>query len=398
MEEGGYVILSHPEALRSILTAEVGALTVCNDVLGPVLGPGSLLRLDGAAHLRERRWLMPGFQHGAISGYGRLINDTLGRATKEWSMGTTFKAHDVLQDLSLAVILQIVFGRDEESRCSELKQGLVELLNDRRLGLGLLHRPDESGRMPALGTFWTQIEHIREVALARVRYARARFSGPDGTLLSFLLAATDETGARRTDEEVRDEVLTLLTTGHETTAAAISWGLYWLARNGEVLARLRAEIAQAPALDSAARTDEGGPYLDATCKEILRIYPIVPSLFRRVAGRPFQVAGRVFGPGTFLSPSIYLTHHREETYPEPDVFNPSRFLQQAFSPYEYLPFGGGSRRCVGMHLALYEMKLVLRELVRRFELELLTPGVAPTRRFVTMAPSGMQLRVARVLG
>jgi cytochrome P450 len=394
LEEGKYVVVSHPDAIRSILTAEVGALRVCNGVLAPLLGPSSVLLVDAERHLQERRLLVPAFQHRAVGIYGQIIHHALELMTKDWTEGLVVPLHDALQELSFDVILRVVFGDAGSEFRPELKRGVTEILNDRRLGLGILGRPGESGTMPALGAFWQKLEQVREVALRLVK--RTRDECAEGTVMAALSRATDEDGRPLPDEHLRDEVLTLLVTGHETTTTAMIWGLYWIDRTPEVGRRLREELASLGSnADPLACAQL--PYLDATCKEILRIYPIVPSLFRQVADRPFAAGGYLFEPGTFLSPSIYLAHHREETYAHPDRFEPARFMERTFSPYEYLPFGGGPRRCVGMHLAVFEMKVVLSTLLRRFEFELKATGrVNPTRRFVTVGPGdGLSLRVGR---
>ena len=397
LEDGKYVVLSHPDAVRGIVTADVGALKVCNNVLSPLLGPRSLLLLDGEEHLRGRKLLMPAFQHRSIAAYADIIHRVLSAATAHWSEGSVFVAQEFLQDVALEVILRVTFGEDAADRCGALKAALMAVLNDPRLGLAVLGRAGESGTLPALGAFWQKFERVRDLALALVEQARSESPGPSNTILSLLLQAKDESGSSRTDEELRDEVLTLLVTGHETTATAMSWGLYWLTQLSEPRERLRSELATlGRASDPMAIAQL--PYLDATCKEILRIYPIVPALFRQVIGGSFKLCGYAFEPGTFLSPSIYLTHHRPELYPDPDRFDPPRFLARAYSPYEYLPFGGGPRRCVGMHLAIFEMKVVLAALFDRYEFALVKgQNVAPARRFVTVAPGErLQLAVAEV--
>jgi cytochrome P450 len=389
--------VSHPEALRAIFTADVGTLQVCNSVLGPLLGPGSVLLLDGSAHLRERKLLMPAFQQKAISMYGQVVERVLARATEGWSAGQEIVAQEALQDLSLDIILEVVFGPPMDALQKDLKAGLVELLNDRRLGLGLLGRPGESGVMPTLGGFWQKFDRVRDRALEIVKLRRALTTHHEQAIVSALFQATDESGNPLSDEHLRDEVLTLLVTGHETTATAMSWGLYWTTRREDVKAALRAELSGRPDVTDP-RIQARLPYLDATCKEILRVYPIVPSLFRRVE-RPFAVGGYELEPGTFLSPSIYLTHHRPDVFDAPEEFRPDRFLDRTYSPYEYLPFGGGVRRCIGMHLAVYEMKVALASLVERFDFSISSrqPTVAPVRRFVTMAPSGgLRLRLDRI--
>jgi cytochrome P450 len=397
LDEGKYVVVSHPDTLRSILTAESGALRVRNGVLGPALGPASLLLLDGEQHLHERRMLMPAFQHRSVAGYGHIIQEVLRAGTREWSPGQEISAHDFLQDVSFDVILRIVFGESGGALREELKRAIISLLNDRRLGRVLLGRPGESGSMPALGIFWQKMETLRQLALELVAVTRDVAS--EQTIMGVLARATDVHGERLSDEHLRDEVVTLLATGHETTTTAMLWGCHWIVRCADVGHRLRAELAPL-GLDPDPVACAGLPYLDATCNEILRIYPIVPAIFRQVADRPFAAGGYLFEPGTFLTPSIYLAHHRPETYPNPDRFEPSRFIGRNFSPYEYLPFGAGPRRCLGMHLAVFEMKVVLSTILQRFDYEpSVTRETTPARGFVTVGPGAdLRLRITRVHG
>jgi len=386
---GKYVIVSRPDVIRAIFTADAETLRVGvgNAVLKPFLGPGSLLVLEGDQHLRERRLILPAFHNKVIAGYGALIRDALLGATRDWSAGREFVAQEVLQSVSIDVILRAVFGLRGAADGADLKRELVSFLNDRRFNLGLLAQLGDSKPHEGLETFRQQFESIGRLTKALVTQRRSEPRAAEGDMLSMLLEARDEEGRGRTDEELRDELLTLVATGYETTATALSWGVYWIAQKPAVRERLRAEIAGlGPGADSKAYGQL--EYLDATCKEILRIYPIVPSVFRQVV-RPFTVAGYDFEPGTVLSPSIYLTHHRSDLYEDPDAFDPGRFLRRTYSPYEYLPFGGGARRCVGMSLAVHEMKIILATLLERFELDV-APGqnVVPVRRSVTMGPSG----------
>jgi unspecific monooxygenase len=389
--QGKYVIFSHPEALRSIFTADANVLHVGpgNAVLEPFVGAKSLLLLEEAAHLRERRLLLPAFQPKTVSRHGDVIRDAVHTATAQWTTGVEFDAQTLLQEISIDVILRAVFGLRAPETCVELKSELVTLLNDRRLTMGLLGRLRDLSPDPVLAAFQGRLKRIRDLTKQMISDRRTSAVGDDegGDVLSMLLAAKDEHGQGQSDEEVRDELLTLVVTGHETTATALAWGLYWIAMHPQVEERLHAEIRALPrALEpkAFARFE----YLDATCKEILRIHPVVPSVFRQVVQR-FSVGGYDFDPGVVLSPSIFLTHHRKDLYPDGERFDPDRFMRRTFSPYEYLPFGGGARRCIGMHLANYEMKIILATLFERYELSL-APGqnVVPVRRMVAVAPSG----------
>ena len=202
------------------------------------------------------------------------------------------------------------------------------------------------------------------------------------------MSARDEAGQPMTDEELRDELMTLLMAGHETTASALTWALYWVYHLPEVHDKLLHELNP---LGNDAHPYEIAklPYLTAVCQETLRIYPVAITAFFRIPKEPFQVMGYEFEAGTGLIPCIYLTHHREDIYPEPKRFRPERFLERQFSQYEYLPFGGGNRRCIGLAFAQFEMKLVLATIVSRFQLALVDRRpVKPVRRGLTVAPPG----------
>ncbi len=384
-----YIVVSRPEVIRAIFTADGAVLRVGvgNAVLKPFLGPGSLLVLEGERHLRERRLIMPAFHNRAIAAYGDIIRDALLAATREWREGHEFVAQEVMQSVSVDVILRAVFGLRGPEDGADLKRELVSFLNDSRFNLGLLAQLDESNPHGGLETFRRQFERIGQLTKALVAQRRSDPRASEGDMLSMLLEAKDEDGNARTDDELRDELLTLVATGYETTATALSWGVYWIAERPAVKERLRGELTS---LGRRPDTKGYGPleYLDATCKEILRIYPIVPAVFREVV-QPFRIGDYVFDPGTILSPSVYLTHRRADLYEEPEAFDPDRFLRRSYSPYEYLPFGGGARRCVGVSLAIHEMKLILATLVERFDLGVAEgQRVAPVRRSVTMGPSG----------
>ena len=394
VQQGKYIIISNPEAIRRVFTADANALHVCNGVLQLLFGPGSLMLMEGERHVRERRLLLPSFQHKALVTYRDVIRDIVVDATRPWAVGHEFLASEFFQSLSVDVILRVIFGEDDSSTCLDLRRELVALLNDRRFGLAQLARVHDSA-YDALEGFWKQFARVRHLTREVVR---ARRSSPEGSgdMVAVLLGATDENGVPRSDDEVRDEALTLVVTGHETTATSLAWALYWLGKDKRVEGRILDELA--------SNGERGGvppatlTYLDATCMEVLRICPIVPASFRQVVGQPFELDKYVFEPGTILSPNIYLTHRRPDLYPDPDRFEPDRFLRRKYSPYEYLPFGGGARRCIGMNLALYEMRVVLETVLSRYELEILAPETTgPVRRFITIAPSGGPRVVVRGL-
>jgi cytochrome P450 len=229
---------------------------------------------------------------------------------------------------------------------------------------------------------------INELLFAEIAERRHNLDGERNDVLTLLLQARDEAGEGMNDQELRDELMTILAAGHETTATALSWAFYWLHRHPEVEEKLREELESlGENFDPMAVVKL--PYLNAVCSETLRIYPVAMLTFPRILKSPVKLMGYEFEPETILMGCIYLIHQRPELYPEPHLFKPERFLERQFSPYEFLPFGGGSRRCLGLALAQFEMKLVLATIVSRWQLSLVNNApVRPIRRGVTLAPAG----------
>jgi cytochrome P450 len=384
-EQGTYVVFARPDAIRDIFTAPSSTLHVGpgNAVLEPIVGRHSLLLLEHDAHVQERRLLMPAFQQKAVLGFAQVIRDAVQEATCTWAAGHEFVAHSFLQGVSSDIIVKAVFGLRPGPKCAELKTEILSLLNDKHITLGVLGRLRAGDVDPALSSIQERIARLRAVTRELVAERRATANLSDRDILSVLLTPAE--GAIRSDESVVDELLTLVVTGHDTTTTALAWALTWICGHPGVEDEMRKELRDVDEADVRAISQL--PYLDATCKEVLRIHPIVPAVFRQVM-KPYSLCGYEFSPGTVLSPNIYLVHHRAELFPESDKFEPRRHLTRTYSPYEYLPFGGGARRCIGMHLALLEMKIILISLFRRFELRL-APGQQPTpvRRLVAVAPS-----------
>ncbi|HEY9846759.1 MAG TPA: cytochrome P450, partial [Candidatus Caenarcaniphilales bacterium] len=244
------------------------------------------------------------------------------------------------------------------------------------------------GPLSPWGRFLRLKQQIDQLLIAEIQSRRKQADPNRDDILSLLLAARDEAGEAMTDEELRDELLTLLFAGHETTASALAWALYWIDHLPEVQSKLLQELNTLPP-DSDPSATARLPYLTAVCQETLRIYPIAINTFPRVTKSSIEIMGYQFEPGTILLPSIYLTHQREDIYPQPKQFKPERFLEKQFSAYEYLPFGGGNRRCIGLAFAQFEMKLVLATILSRYELKLASNRpVKPTRRGLTVAPPG----------
>lgn len=389
------VYFTNPKAIQQIFTAEPELFDTsgANSILLPLLGENSMILLGGMKHDRQRRLLMPPFHGDRLRTYGQLIRGITEQVISQWQVGKPFLVRASVQEISLRVILSTVFGLHEGERFDQLRKILTLLLDSvgspiSSVLLFFSSLQKDWGAMSPWGRFLRLKQQIDQLLIAeiQVRRKQADFSRDD--ILTLLLAARDETGEPMTDDELRDELLTLLFAGHETTASALSWALYWIDHLPEVQHKLLHEL-NTLSPDSDPNTIARLPYLNAVCCETLRIYPIALNTFPRVVKSPIEIGSYQFEPGTVLIPSIYLTHQREDIYPEPKRFKPERFLERQFSPYEYLPFGGGNRRCIGLAFAQFEMKLVLATILSHCELKLASDRpIKPTRRGLTVAPPG----------
>jgi cytochrome P450 len=390
------VFVSEPQAIQYLLThdkKELYAPGDINEILRPLVGDNSLFLLEGNRHARQRKLLMPPFHGERMRAYGQQIIAITHRAMGKLKPKEGFIARTAMQDISLQVILETVFGLDAGERCQRVKGQIEEMLELFRspLGSSFLFFPalqKDLGTWSPWGKFCRQREQLDELLYAEIAERRQHSDETRADILSLLMAARDEEGQPMTDEELRDELLTLLFAGHETTATALAWGLYWLHRHPEIREKLQQEIATLgdnPEPEQIASL----PYLTAVCNETLRIYPVAMLTFPRMNKEPIELLGHEIAPDTIIVGCIYLTHHREDLYPDSYTFKPERFLERQFSPYEFLPFGNGARRCVGAALAMYEMKLALATIISQYSLTLAEPKpVRPSRRGVTLAPSG----------
>jgi cytochrome P450 len=390
-----FVYLSNPEAIKAIFTGDTEQFDSGrgNGILRFLLGEQSLVLLDGDRHMRQRRLLLPPFHGDRVRAYSQLICDITEQVTQEWTPGKPFLVRPFMQEITLRVILQAVFGLHDGQRYQKLRQLLSTQLES--LGTPLSSSfiffrslQKDWGPLSPWGRFLHLKQQVTQLIYEEIRERREQGNLSGNDIFSLLMSARDEEGQPMTDEELHDELMTLLIAGHETTASALVWALYWIHHLPEVQDKLRHEL---DTLGDWANLMELSrlPYLTAICQETLRIYPIAPGTFIRVAKSPIELMGYQFPQGTAFMCSIYLTHQREDIYPEPKRFKPERFLQRQYSPYEYLPFGGGNRRCIGAALAQLEMKLVLATIVSRYELALThNRPIKPVRRGLTFAPPG----------
>jgi len=368
-------------------------------MLLPLLGEYSMILHDGDYHGRQRRLLLPPFHGERMRAHGNLICDIADQVMSQKTIDEHFLARPAMQEISLRVILRAVFGVDEGEHFEQLKQLIGSLFDIFRypLSASFIFLPalqQDLGKWTPWGRFVGQKKQINELLDALIRERKAENDSSREDILSLMLSARDEAGEPMTDEELRDELMTTIFAGHETTATALAWALYWIHYLPEVKEKLLQELDK---LEENADTSAIAklPYLNAVCCETMRIYPVVLFTFARIVKQPIQIMGYEFQPGTVLSPCIYLTHHRDDLYPQPKQFKPERFLERQYSQYEYLPFGGGNRRCIGMAFAQYEMKLVLATILSRFEVSLVNKRpVKPVRRGLTLAaPAGMRMVV-----
>jgi len=325
-------------------------------VMEPVTGPSSILLLDADPHLRMRKLMLPPFHGEAIAHYAEVIEQIANSEIDTWSAGDTIRTRTVAQRITMEVIIRAVFGITDPGRIAELQRLLPRLSSPSPLLL--LVQRDLGPRSP-----WGRFVRLRDQVDGLLYQEIAeRRDDPEGEtrndILTLLLSARDEEGEPLTDRELRDELITLLLAGHETTATSIGWAFERLLRTPAALERLTAEI-------EAGESEE---YLDAVVKETLRVRPVITEVFRSPA-EPTELGGYAFEPGTQLAAAILLVQYDPELYPpDPQEFRPERFLEGAPEPYAWVPFGGGVRRCLGAAFAMLEMKVVITAILSRAQL------------------------------
>jgi cytochrome P450 len=373
--EGIWVFLAHPDAVKQVFTGDPRVLHAgeANVVLLPMLGHHSVLLLDGSAHMSQRKLMLPSFHGERMRGYEQVMADVARAEVDRWPLGEPHAIRPAMQRITLEVIMRTVFGVQDEARRRQLRDALERALewgsNPRRMALLAALGPQ---RVAETRMFRRVRDPADELIYEEIRRRR---DAPDlaerDDVLSLLLQARHDDGSPMTDEELRDELMTLLVAGHETTASSLAWAVERLVRHPDKLSRLR------------HGEDE---YLDAVCKETLRLRPILALVLRRLT-EPMEIGGRVLPAGVNVAPCIYLVHRRPDVYPEPLAFRPERFLEQPAGTYTWIPFGGGVRRCLGASFALFEMRVVLRELVARLELSSSDPRPERVkRRAITLVP------------
>jgi cytochrome P450 len=387
--EGTWVFTSDPDAVKQVFTGDPRLLHAgeANVVLLPVLGSHSVLLLDDDAHMAQRKLMLPAFHGERMRGYEATMAEVAARELERWPTGEPIPAWPTMQAITLEIIMRTVFGVTESARVAALGGALREALawstEPRRMAQLAVLGPR---RIAERGTLQKALQPAEDLIYEEIRARRDASDLADrDDVLSMLLQARHEDGSPMSDKELRDELMTLLVAGHETSATALAWAVEALSRHPAALARLRDEV-------------DGGDesYLDAVVKEVLRLRPVIALVLRRLT-EPMEIGGRLLPAGVNVAPCIYLIHRRADVYEEPRAFRPERFLERPPGTYTWIPFGGGVRRCLGASFAQFEIKVVLRELVARLDIRAARPQPERrVRRAIVFAPErGGELVVGR---
>jgi cytochrome P450 family 135 len=382
--EGTWVFITDPDAMKQVFTGDPRLLHAgeANVVLLPVLGSNSVLLLDEAAHMRQRKLMLPPFHGDRLRGYAETMREVTEDAIGSWPLGEPLATRPLMQALTLEIIMRTVFGVQDEVRKARLGAALSELLrwgsDPRRMTLGIALGPQRVIRLglwrsaldPADSAIYDEIAAHREAGGLEER----------DDVMSLLLQARHEDDTPMSDQELRDELMTLLVAGHETTATALAWALERLVRHPNALERLR---------------EGDDEYADAVVKETLRLRSPIAIVLRRLR-EPMEIGGHLLPAGVNLVPCIYLMHRRADIYPDPLAFRPERFLEGQGGTYTWIPFGGGVRRCLGASFAQLEMRIALQTLASRLELSAAdSRSERMVRRAIIMSPSREGEIVAR---
>jgi cytochrome P450 len=376
---GTGVYVSDPQAIRELFVGDQSDLHAgdANAPLSVVLGQSSVLVLDGPEHLRHRRLLLPPLKGSSVRGYRPVIREVAEREVDRWRPGQRFAMRDRMRALTFEVIARIVFGVTDPARIDRLHHALTAVLDATAMIAlpGMLRR--DLGRFSPWGRFQRQLAAADALVFEEIARRRRDATHEDhDDVLSLLLAARDEDGRAFTDVELRDELMTMLLAGHETTATALAFAVDLLLHQPATLTRLRDELA----------ADVGDDYLNAVVTESLRLRPVIDAAERTLVA-PREIAGHLLPAGIRVYPSIAAVHRREDLYPEPTAFRPERFLEGQAAPYAWLPFGGGIRRCIGAALAEAEIAEVLRVVVSRVDLRPQRPELdRVVMRGITLVP------------
>jgi len=368
---GKIVVTGDPAGIKTLLAADPDIYQALGaEQLAPVLGESNLILLSGERHRAMRKLQNPQFHGQRLSAYGPLIIRIAEAHVAQWPNQQPFPIQQTMQAISLEVILQAVLGLSDPAARAEFQEAVLAMVAALKPSFMFM----QALRRPLLGlSAWARFQRVRASAAAlfeRELTARRAHPEPGQDILSLMLAARKEDGSPFDDRELLEQMMSLIGAGHETTASALTWAIYHIHRDPSVKARLLDEL-QGLAAPSDPEAIARLPYLDAVCSEALRLNPVAP-ITGRTLRQGLTLQGYDLPPGVSVGIGIVNVHRRAELYPEPERFRPERFLEREYSASEYLPFGGGSRRCLGAAFAVYEMKLVLASVLRTERLRLVS--------------------------
>jgi len=374
---GHIVFITDPPSIKALYSADRDNIVAPgrNAILEPLLGPQSLLLVNDSEHLSRRKLMLPAFHGERMRGYEQVMEGAAEREVGRWPVGESFPLHPSMQAITLDVIMRAVFGVTEERR-DDLRERLLLILGATQSPLALALTVDWAQRLGIFRRVREAIAESDEILAAEIQERRADPDLADREdILSMLVAARDENGEGMSDGELRDQLMTLLMAGHETTATGLAWTFDLLFRTPAAMERLLAEIE-----------NDDHEYLDAVVEESLRLRPVVMFAGRQLR-KPMELGGYELEEGTVVGASMYLAHTREDVFPTPYAFRPERFLDESPDTYSWVPFGGGTRRCIGAAFAQFEMRVVLRTILRMVELRPATDEPEEMmRRNVTLSP------------
>jgi cytochrome P450 family 110 len=384
---GNWVVTGDPAGVKALFSADPDTfLALGAELLGPVIGESNLILLSGERHRAMRKLQLPPFHGARMRTYGQLIVDTAEAHTERWSGLDSIPVHRTMQEISLEVILRAVLGLHDAAAREEFKAAVLALIAAVKPSFMVARALRRSlGGWSAWARFIRRKQHVSSLFAAELR-ARRESQEPRDDILSLFLSARYEDGTALTDDELMTQMLNLIVAGHETTASTLAWAFQHIHQAPAVRVRLLEELRALPSSPLDPETVVHLPYLDAVCSETMRLTPVAPLVGRQLR-QGMTLQGYELPAGVQVGIAILQVHRRPELYPEPEVFRPERFLERTFSPFEYLPFGGGARRCIGAAFAVYEMKLVLATALRKFDLRL--ASAAPFRvvvRNTTVGP------------
>jgi hypothetical protein len=381
------VMIADPEEIKQVFTAPPEVLHPGEGarILEPIVGPNSVILLDEKPHLEQRKLMLPAFHGERMQRLTGLMEELTERELDSWPVGQAEALHPRLQHITLEIILRAVFGLERGSRLDRLRDLLTHILSFSESPLSLLPPPPRwLARFGPIATLERLGAEVDELMYALIDERSAEGDSGDD-VLGMLLGAKHEDGSPMSAEEMRDELMTALVAGHETTASQLAWAFERLAREPDVVARLRDELES---------EDEDDRYLMATIHEIMRLRPVLPNAEPRLVKQPIKIGDWTYPAGVALFASAYLVHHDPDVYEQPNAFRPERFLDESPGTYTWLPFGGGRRRCLGASFATLEMKIVIGAVLRRFELRPDGPPERTRRRSITISPArGCTLRL-----